>query len=338
MTMTKLLITCVLLFACCSYGQAQILPAGGQPTPGASDYTKLLLQVQNYLLQLQSTVVDHKQLLMTMKDKVNDLAATDQQLTYNITLQGNLAHSQIQNLQKQMTLVSNQNANVTALVQSLQLTVSSLQREIGAKEIVMKAQEAKLDLLSEQVANLTAVLSDQVALTSYHSSQIKTLELALEKQIAKVSALEANQQALKSTTKPAVDPSKFGFTKYQNSWYKYVKRVSNWNDADVYCQQLLPGARLVSIENEQENNFVWNLVKDVHSDDRVWLGAHDKNREGTWFWLNGKQMTYSKWDRGQPDNRYDEDCLDMWQEHGRWNDLDCSDRNQGLVCEIKATT
>ena len=75
-----------------------------------------------------------------------------------------------------------------------------------------------------------------------------------------------------------------------------------------------------------------------------WIGATDAAAEGTWLWTDGSPVLFNgasttnpaivrpPWDTGQPDNSGNQDCAQMWQGDGEWDDLGCGDA-RGFVCE-----
>ena len=100
-----------------------------------------------------------------------------------------------------------------------------------------------------------------------------------------------------------------------DSIYKIVDGPS-WTEAEANAQKL--GGHLVSINDAEENTFVWeNLGKaaslkggthNVYEANHVYLGATDREQEGIWKWLDGSDMSYSFWRPdapgapGAPDN------------------------------------
>ncbi len=69
----------------------------------------------------------------------------------------------------------------------------------------------------------------------------------------------------------------------------------------------------------------------------MWIGASDFS-EGNWVWDNGGRPIspgYTNWHVGQPDNHYDEDCMNYHVPLGfPWNDGDCGDKFGG-ICEAQ---
>jgi len=66
---------------------------------------------------------------------------------------------------------------------------------------------------------------------------------------------------------------------------------------------------------------------------RHWMGGSDLTAEGKWrwasdeklFWIGdscGRERDFSRWAIYEPNNRGDEDCMELYWKH--WNDMKCS--------------
>ena len=92
-------------------------------------------------------------------------------------------------------------------------------------------------------------------------------------------------------------------------------------------------AHLVSIANEEENDFVLRLVHRKIA----WLGG-TKLRDGTWLWIDGSVWSYENWRLGEPNDHYsNEDSLIMncaGNKSGNWCDFNGNTRKpSGYVCQ-----
>ena len=54
----------------------------------------------------------------------------------------------------------------------------------------------------------------------------------------------------------------------------------------------------------------------------AWLGLNDIAEEGVWVWSDGSPVTLTKFGHGQPDNFWNEDCVEM-NPKGFLNDQSC---------------
>ncbi|XP_041697858.1 C-type lectin domain family 10 member A-like [Coregonus clupeaformis] len=120
-----------------------------------------------------------------------------------------------------------------------------------------------------------------------------------------------------------------GWTLFQSSWYYISSEVKSWDESRQDC--LERGADLVIINSKEEQTFL------TMPDKRVWIGLTDKDREGTWKWVDGTPLTTAYWSGQQPDNGNgdpiygEEDCAEiviMWI----WNDISCAN-HFNWVCE-----
>ena len=86
------------------------------------------------------------------------------------------------------------------------------------------------------------------------------------------------------------------------------------------------GGYLATITSLDENNDV-----DEIATSNEWLGATDRELEGTWKWLTGENWTYSNWNPNEPNNSGNEDGLHFYS-NGKWNDIPLTnERNWPLV-------
>ena len=90
----------------------------------------------------------------------------------------------------------------------------------------------------------------------------------------------------------------------------------------------------------------------------IWIGANDIAEEGTWLWDNGttsgddnltdticnapsgncqpSNATWAdnstrKWNSGEPNNSGNEDCANITNSNGFWNDLSCTRTLNGVI-------
>ena len=76
-----------------------------------------------------------------------------------------------------------------------------------------------------------------------------------------------------------------------------------WNDAEEYAQSL--GAHLVTINNQEENNWIINVLipseKYYEESEAVfWIGLF-LNESNEFEWISGEPLIYTNWSSGQPD-------------------------------------
>lgn len=113
-------------------------------------------------------------------------------------------------------------------------------------------------------------------------------------------------------------------------------------DAQTHCKELK--AHLITLANEAENDFAWNIHGDEH-----WIGSQDgkmpkQSGVGTYTWLTGEKWDYTNWSQDQP-NASKTDCVDggscyehcafQWKggaHDNMWNDRYCM-HTIASICE-----
>ncbi|MFC1655032.1 C-type lectin domain-containing protein, partial [Myxococcota bacterium] len=113
---------------------------------------------------------------------------------------------------------------------------------------------------------------------------------------------------------------------YGTHTYHYCPDQVGWGTAVFRCAQY--GSYLVTMQDSTENTFVHGL----QGSDNIWIGANDILEEGFFEWVSGEAWTFQTWNTGQPDNSNNEDCAEMINVSGRWQDTDC-ESTKAFVCE-----
>ena len=69
----------------------------------------------------------------------------------------------------------------------------------------------------------------------------------------------------------------------------------------------------------------------------IWIGATDERTESHWTDTNGRAIGFTAWDKGEPNNKDNEDCgLTNWDGKPLWNDEDCEkshDKVPNYACQ-----
>ena len=129
--------------------------------------------------------------------------------------------------------------------------------------------------------------------------------------------------------------------------YQLIMTGRTWEEAKAYCESV--GGYLVTITSEQEQNAVYNYIKNLEGEDDIWIGLTDSHREGDWsHWVTGEKVTYQNWGTNEPDNthgtigqnygvicrvRHSGSTFNI--EPGQWDDVDYSDGTTSgkFICE-----
>ncbi len=104
---------------------------------------------------------------------------------------------------------------------------------------------------------------------------------------------------------------------------------AGWTTAQTACRGRGTGWDLATVDDATEQAFLEGAM--TASSDH-WIGLNDRTTEGTYVWSNGGTSTYRNWESGQPNNSGNQDCVEIDDGNGRWNDDDCGDNNP-YICE-----
>ncbi|XP_064859752.1 CD209 antigen-like protein E isoform X1 [Oncorhynchus nerka] len=119
-----------------------------------------------------------------------------------------------------------------------------------------------------------------------------------------------------------------GWRYFDSSLYFLSTEKKTWEESRQDCKRR--GADLVIINSREEQTFVFNLHL------RAWIGLTDSVTEGTWKWVDGTSLTTGYWSAGQPDDRGQEDCAEIYFRQDdpvkTWNDDKCG-TNHNWICE-----
>ncbi|XP_069653648.1 asialoglycoprotein receptor 1-like isoform X3 [Haliaeetus albicilla] len=119
-----------------------------------------------------------------------------------------------------------------------------------------------------------------------------------------------------------------GWQQFDKTCYFFSSTTKPWLAAKEFCANF--SSHLAIVNTEQENKFLANHIMD----NRVfWLGLTDMHTEGNWQWVDGRILSLSFWNSGEPNNvgHQGEDCATIYSS-GHWNDATCSNA-ETWVCE-----
>lgn len=79
---------------------------------------------------------------------------------------------------------------------------------------------------------------------------------------------------------------------------------------------------LVTVNSQAE----WNFIINTFPEDWTWIGLSDAAQEGTFQWVTGEPLTFTRWIPGEPNNAGDEDYVFYQRSTGLggdfgWNDF-----------------
>ncbi|KAK2888177.1 uncharacterized protein [Channa argus] len=111
--------------------------------------------------------------------------------------------------------------------------------------------------------------------------------------------------------------------------------MRTWAEARADC--LNQGGDLISITDPFEQAFVHGVIQQSPTGISLWMGGHDSITEGGWEWSDGSPFRYIRWNTGNPDDYYGEDCLSILINNGYWNDDNCENK-RGYICKRRGKT
>ncbi|XP_023932410.1 macrophage mannose receptor 1-like [Lingula anatina] len=126
-----------------------------------------------------------------------------------------------------------------------------------------------------------------------------------------------------------------GWKKFGDGCFLLVSEETTWMDARTQCR--LKGGDLASVMNERDQAFLTTQSKaNASLTNRIyWLGLNDLKRPMTFEWTDGREVTYTNWNKGEPNNNVGvkEDCVTMNADlKGAWNDDSC-DSFHMYICQ-----
>ncbi|NXV53258.1 CLC4G protein, partial [Uria aalge] len=119
-----------------------------------------------------------------------------------------------------------------------------------------------------------------------------------------------------------------GWEQFAKTCYFFSSATLDWLAAKEHCAHF--NAQLAIVDTEQENKFLANHIME----NRVfWLGLTDAEKESNWQWVDGRSLTLTFWNSGEPNDasHQGEDCATILPK-GYWNDIPCSMR-RAWICE-----
>ncbi|XP_077993135.1 C-type mannose receptor 2-like [Glandiceps talaboti] len=120
------------------------------------------------------------------------------------------------------------------------------------------------------------------------------------------------------------------WTEYHNYCYNIdgIADTKNWAEAAFECDKI--GGYIVTINDQDENNYIEKLISDNSMN--VWLGL-TRSDLGGFGWVDDTPLDYTNWGPGEPNNYNDmEDCGEMYYAGNVWNDVDCYGA-AGYICK-----
>uniref|UniRef100_A0A3B5KWH9 C-type lectin domain-containing protein n=1 Tax=Xiphophorus couchianus TaxID=32473 RepID=A0A3B5KWH9_9TELE len=129
---------------------------------------------------------------------------------------------------------------------------------------------------------------------------------------------------------PYIDSNSSTSDRGDSCYHFETEQVKNWQDAEADCVK--EQGHLVSFHSEEELSFLTGLIQQAPTGISLWMGGHDSITEGGWEWTDGSPFRYIRWNAGNPDDYFGEDCLSILINDGYWNDDNCQNK-RGYICK-----
>ncbi|MDO4806222.1 MAG: RICIN domain-containing protein [Coriobacteriales bacterium] len=101
-----------------------------------------------------------------------------------------------------------------------------------------------------------------------------------------------------------------------------VSDYHSWSEAQRWCERSYFSGRLACITSEEQLRAVEGLITSSSSENiGWWIGASDTEIEGTWKWVSGELVGYSRWRFNEPNGGTGENVAAMYKEDCKWVDL-----------------
>ena len=93
-----------------------------------------------------------------------------------------------------------------------------------------------------------------------------------------------------------------------------------WKSADAFCQK--HGAHIATITDEAEQTWIAETFGVPSLGRNIWLGASDRDTEGSWAWVTSEAWDYQHWHAVEPSNHLGQEHHLSMKPGGFWNDAD----------------
>ncbi|CAJ0952985.1 unnamed protein product, partial [Mesorhabditis belari] len=204
-------------------------------------------------------------------------------------------------------------------INALQSTISDLETQITREQNETKDKDFEMSQLTAKVAQIETDLMGKIAETKRKNddleAQLRTQNTELKDGKAKIGELEGKINALQSKNSDLETHIQFerenktaeikklicdlnlmmnwnseldGWSYFEKtaSWYKVIDQKMTFDEAVAYCASRK--GHLVSIHSKEENDYVWELAKTVHSYNWFWIGLkRDPNKGNAFEWTDG---------------------------------------------------
>ncbi|XP_030283436.1 C-type lectin domain family 10 member A-like isoform X1 [Sparus aurata] len=240
-----------------------------------------------------------------------DLAAEHSTIKANLTERLQASNDKLSSVSEERDLL---NANLTSVSKELDTlqSLSKQNRDLAAEHSTIKA-------------NLTERLqasNDKLSSVSEERDLLKANLTSVSKELDTLQCLSKQKR-----TCPA------GWKMFSCTCYLFSTKTDSWENGKKDCRDR--GAELVIIDTVEKQEFIFKTLKEDN-----WIGLNDREKEGTWKWIDGTPLTVGYWRTGEPNNNGpggEEDCVQIKSgvnAKESWNDVHC-DNSLPWICAKK---
>lgn len=135
-----------------------------------------------------------------------------------------------------------------------------------------------------------------------------------------------------SPTTPETNPCPSDWHHFRSKCYLISNVSFDHSEAQEYC--FSHNSTLNSVHNEDENNFINQLINIYLLPEHVWLGAvTDRQSFPRFWWLDGTDWNYSHWGDYEPSNARMH-CVAIYRNN--WHSFSCRRRKEFYALCSKA--
>jgi len=129
----------------------------------------------------------------------------------------------------------------------------------------------------------------------------------------------ANTNGSYACVKKGPEDFKYGDDGY---FYRFHDTEATWIEARDSCKA--DGGWLASFETDTEIAY----TKTEYGSKRMWIGANDRDEEGSWVWAReGSKIGSTQWEDDEPNGKENDNCaVTNWNSPGKWNDDACESK------------
>uniref|UniRef100_A0A671U2A0 C-type lectin domain-containing protein n=1 Tax=Sparus aurata TaxID=8175 RepID=A0A671U2A0_SPAAU len=102
-----------------------------------------------------------------------------------------------------------------------------------------------------------------------------------------------------------------GWKMFSFTCYLFSNKIDSLENGRKDCRDR--GADLVIIDTVEKQEFIFKTIKQD-----IWIGLNDREKEGTWKWIDGTPLTVAYWRTGEPNDG------------GGWGEEDCVQIRSGV--------